>query len=228
MFIVLIRTSILYLVVVFCIRIMGKRQIGELQPFELVITIMISALAALPMQDIRIPLVHGIIPIITLLILQMIISELELKSEKARKIFSGTPSVVIRKSMIDMTELRRQRFNITDLLEELRLQGYFDLSEIHYAILESNGQLSIIPRSDLTPATKKDMNVQCIQSELPIALILDGKINNRNLIVIEKDEAWLTKELRKNGISSPDKLFFAMLDTKHKFVYQYKEEEGGK
>lgn len=225
MFIVLIRTAILYLAVVFCIRIMGKRQIGELQPFELVITIMISALAALPMQDIRIPLIHGIIPIITLLILQMIFSELELKSEIARNIFSGKPSIVIKKGEIDITELRRQRFNITDLLEELRLQGYFDLSKVHYAILESNGQLSIIPRSDSTPTSKKDMNIECIQDDLPIALILDGKINKKNLLFIKKDESWLIKELKKNNITSPDKLFFAMLDTKHKFIYQYKDRE---
>jgi len=225
MFTVLIRTSVLYLAVVFCVRIMGKRQIGELQPFELVITIMISELAALPMQDTRIPLIYGIIPIITLLILQMLISELELKSETAIKIFSGKQSIVIRKGKIDITELRRQRFNMNDLLEELRLQGYFDLNEIHYAILESNGQLSVIPRSDSTPATKKDMNVQCIQNELPIALILDGKINSKNLMSIEKNEDWLMKELRKNSISSADKLFFAMLDTKNKFVYQYKDGE---
>lgn len=223
MFIVLIRTIILYFAVVFCIRIMGKGQIGELQPFELVITIMISALAALPMQDIRIPLIHGIIPIITLLILQMAISALELKSEKARKIFSGTPSILVNKGQIDITELRRQRFNINDLLEELRLQGYFNLSEVHYAVLETNGQLSIIPRSDLTPATKKDVNVECIQNELPIALILDGKINTKNLMSVKKDNAWLMKELRKSSISSPDDLFFAMLDTKNKFVYQYKD-----
>lgn len=225
MFIVLIRTSILYFAVVFCIRIMGKGQIGELQPFELVVTIMISALAALPMQDIRIPLIHGIIPIITLLIIQMIISELELKSETARKFFSGKPSILIKKGTINIAELRRQRFNINDLLEELRLQGYFDLSEVYYAVLESNGQLSIIPRSNLKPATKKEVNVQCIQSEFPIALILDGKINNKNLRVAEKDEAWLANQLRKNNISSPNKLFFAMLDTQHKFVYQYKEGE---
>jgi uncharacterized membrane protein YcaP (DUF421 family) len=204
---------------------MGKGQIGELQPFELVVTIMISALAALPMQDIRIPLIHGIIPIITLLIIQMIISELELKSETARKFFSGKPSILIKKGTINIAELRRQRFNINDLLEELRLQGYFDLSEVYYAVLESNGQLSIIPRSNLKPATKKEVNVQCIQSEFPIALILDGKINNKNLRVAEKDEAWLANQLRKNNISSPNKLFFAMLDTQHKFVYQYKEGE---
>ena len=155
MFIVMFRTIILYIIVVIAMRLMGKRQIGELQPFELVITIMISELASLPMQDVRIPLIHGIIPIITLLVLEIIISLLELKSEAARAIFCGRPSILIKSGIIDVKELKCQRFNVTDLLEELRLQGYYNLEEIRYAILETNGQLSVITKNETSSVTKK-------------------------------------------------------------------------
>ena len=132
-------------------RMMGKKQIGELEPFELVIALMISELATFPMQDIRIPILHAIIPIITLLFLQVATSLIELKSEKARRILTGTPSILIRNGKIDIAELRYQRFNINDLLEELRLKGYFNLSDIQYAILETSGELSVLPKTGQSP-----------------------------------------------------------------------------
>ena len=147
MFILIIRTFFLYFAVIFIMRMMGKKQIGELEPFELVIALMISELATFPMQDIRIPILHAIIPIITLLFLQVATSFIELKSERARKILTGTPSILIKNGKIDIAELRYQRFNINDLLEELRLKGYFNLSDIQYAILETSGELSILPKT---------------------------------------------------------------------------------
>jgi len=228
MFIVMLRTIILYIIVVIAMRLMGKRQIGELQPFELVITIMISELASLPMQDMRIPLAHGVIPIITLLILEIIISLLELKSETARSLFCGRPSILIRNGAIDVKELKNQRFNITDLLEELRLQGYYNLDEIRYAILETNGQLSVIGKNETTPVTKKDMKIPCKENTLPIALVLDGKINYKNLKTIGKGYDWLKYQLNKNNITSPEQLIIAMLDSQNNFYYQYREEEKNK
>lgn len=209
-------------------RIMGKRQIGQLQPFELVIAIMISELASLPMQDTRIPLIHGIIPIITLLILQVGLSVLQLKSEKARSLICGKPSILIRNGKIDMNELKSQRFNINDLMEELRLKDHYDLEDIQYAILETSGQLSIIPKTELTPATKQDLNIKCNQDELPVTLILDGKINRHNLKLIKKDINWLTKELRKKNVTSAEEVFIAILDSKEKFFCQPKERMHGK
>lgn len=220
------RTIILYFIVVFTMRIMGKRQIGEMQPFELVIAIMISELASMPMQDTRIPLSHGIIPIVTLLLLQAVISVTELKSEAARSIFSGRPSIVIKDGKLDIKELKDNRFNLNDLLEELRLQGYYNIEDIEYAILETSGQLSIIPKTKLEPATKEDLNINCAQDKLPITLILDGKVNSHNLKVIEKNKSWLMSQLKKNNISSVDRVFIALLDSKGKFFYQLKE--GGK
>ena len=226
MFIVMFRTIILYIIVVIAMRLMGKRQIGELQPFELAITIMISELASLPMQDVRIPLIHGIIPIITLLVLEIIISLLELKSEAARAIFCGRPSILIKSGIIDVKELKCQRFNVTDLLEELRLQGYYNLEEIRYAILETNGQLSVITKNETSAVTKKDMKIPCKENSLPIALILDGKINHKNLKTINKNEHWLYDMLKKNNVPSPQDLIVAMLDSQNNFYYQFRE--GGK
>ncbi|MCT8975857.1 DUF421 domain-containing protein [Clostridium sp. CX1] len=225
MFIVLIRTIILYLIVIASMRLMGKKQIGELEPFELAIAIMVSELASLPMQDTRIPIMHGIIPIITLLALQTIVSLLELKSEKARIFFSGKPSIVIKDGKLNIKELRKERFNLNDLMEELRLQGYYNIEDIHYAILETSGQLSVMPKTELSNVTKADLNIKSQQESLPVTLILDGRINYDNLKIIDKDEQWLNKQLRKNNISSPKNIFIALLDSKGKFYHQSKPQK---
>ena len=222
MFIVLIRTIILYLLVILSMRLMGKKQIGELEPFELAITIMISELASLPMQYSRIPLLHGIVPILTLLILQNLFSLIQLKSEKIRSLINGEPSILIEKGKIDFQELKNQRFNINDLMEELRLQGYYDLENIEYAILETSGQLSIIPKTEESPVTKKDLSLQFTQERLPVTLILDGKINKKNLKLIKKDEKWLENKLKKDNISSYDELLIAILNSKGNLYYQKK------
>jgi len=199
---------------------MGKRQIGELQPFELVLTVMISELASLPMQDTRIPISHTIIPIVTLLILEIITALLELKSEKARLLICGKPSILISHGKIDVDELRSQKLNINDLLEELRLKDYFDIAEIEYAILETSGQLSVIPRTASTPVTKEDLNIDSKQDKLPITLILDGKTNHKNLKLVKMSEDNLLSKLKSSGVNSIDEVFIAMIDSKGKFYYQ--------
>ena len=223
MLVLVIRTFLLYFAVIFIMRMMGKKQIGQLEPFELVIALMISELAAFPMEDIRIPIIHSIIPIITLLFLQVASSYIELKSEKARRMLTGTPSILIRDGKIDVEELRYQRFNINDLLEELRLKGYFNLSDIHYAILETSGALSILPKTAQAAATKEDLNIKITQESLPIPLIMDGNINYKNLKLLEKDENWLKNLLKRNKIAYASDLFIGMLDSKNKFYYQLKE-----
>jgi len=207
-------------------RMMGKKQIGELEPFELVIALMISELATFPMQDIRIPILHAIIPIVTLLFLQIATSLIELKSERARKIFTGTPSILIKNGIIDIAELRYQRFNINDLLEELRLKGYFNLSDIQYAILETSGELSILPKTGQSNVTKDDLKLKITQESLPIPLIMDGNINHKNLKLIGKDEIWLNRKLKTNNILSSKDVFLGIIDSKNKFFYQLKEGKG--
>ena len=216
----------LYFAVIFIMRMMGKKQIGELEPFELVIALMISELATFPMQDIRIPVLHAIIPIVTLLFLQIATSLIELKSERARKIFTGTPSILIKNGIIDIAELRYQRFNINDLLEELRLKGYFNLSDIQYAILETSGELSILPKTGQSSATKDDLKLKITQESLPIPLIMDGNINHKNLKLLAKDEIWLNNLLKENNISNARDVFLGIIDTKNKFFYQFKEGKG--
>lgn len=225
MFIVMLRTIILYIVVVFTMRLMGKRQIGQLEPFELVIAIMISELASLPMQDLRIPLMHGVIPIITLLIIQSIITLLELKSDKAAALITGTPSILINKGKIDIKELGNQRLGFNDLVEELRLNGYYNISDIEYAILETSGQLSVLPKSSRSPVNREDLKIESKEETLPITLILDSKTNIKNLESINKDMDWLNSQLRINNIESVDSVFFALLDSMGNFHYQLKDKK---
>lgn len=220
MFTVLIRTAILYILVIITMRIMGKKEIGQLEPFELAIIIMISELAALPMQDTRIPLIHGIIPIITLLLLQTVLSILQLKNEKIRGIINGKPSILIKNGQLDIKQLKSEKFNVNDLMEQLRIGGYYNIGDIEYAILETSGKLSIIPKTELTYVTKKDMNIQCTQDILPVTLIIDGKVNQENLKLIKQDMSWLKKNLNKNNINDVKEVFIALLDSQGKFYCQ--------
>lgn len=222
MFTVLFRTIVLYILVITSMRIMGKKQIGQLEPFELAITIMVSELASLPMQDTRIPLIHGFIPIITLLSLQTGLSILQLKSEKFRWLINGRPSILIEDGKIDIDELTYQRFNINDLMEEIRLQGFFNISDIEYAILETSGQLSIIPKTKLTPVTKEDLSINALQDSLPIPLILDGKVDHENLTLVKKDVRWLRQRLNKKDTDDFSDIFIAILDSHKNFYVQKK------
>ena len=225
MFTVLIRTIILYILVLFTMRIMGKRQIGQLEPFELSITIMISELASLPMQDTKIPLINGVIPIITLLLLEVFLAALQLKNEKSRAIITGKPSILISKGVINIKELKNQLLNLNDLFEELRLEGYFDINDIQYAVLETSGQLSVLPKLKTTPATKEDLKINDKESILPVTLILDGKINKESLRYLNKTEKWLMELLAKHQIASAQNIFLACIDSKEKFYYQNKIEK---
>jgi len=192
---------------------MGKRQIGQLQPYELVVTIMISELATLPMEDMRIPLIHGFIPIVTLLVIQIVISLLELKSDKARFILDGKPSIVIRNGRLVLSELKNQVFTVNDLLEELRMKGYYNIEDVEYAILETNGQISVIPKDDNQPVTKSDMNIKTKAKTIPAIIISQGRINMDNLKFINKDERWLMNQIKAANIKDIKEIFIAVMTT---------------
>lgn len=211
MFIVLLRTIFLYALVILVIRLMGKRQIGELQPYEFVITIMISDLAALPMQDTRLPLILGIIPIITLLFVKVVLSFIQLKSQKIRKILDGEPCILISRGKIDYDVLKKQQINLDELMEEIRLAGYFNLSEIEFGILENNGQMSFLT-SDKNPTNSK--------VNLPVIYVLDGKVNNNSLTTSNKSYDWIVNQLKKHNINCIDDVLIAMTDTNGKFICQ--------
>jgi Predicted membrane protein len=226
MLIVIMRSVILYAVVLVVMRIMGKRQIGQLQPFELVITIIISELAAVPMQDTGIPLLYGILPIVILMIAQILLSFLSLKSEKARGIICGKPNILIENGKIKERELSKLYFNINDLLEQLRVLGYPDVQDVEFAILETEGQLSVIPKATKRPVTPKDMNLQVQQEKLPITLIIDGEVIKENLRIAKMNRDNLTELLNKNNVSSYKSVLFAGLDSSGKFFYQEKLNSG--
>lgn len=218
MFVVSIRTAILYLLVVLTMRLMGKRQIGELQPYEFVITIMISDLASLPMQDTRLPLLQGIIPIITLLFLKTLLTQIGLKFQWTRKFVDGEPCILINKGKINYSTLKKQQLNIDELLEELRLANYFNLDEIQYAILENDGQISILPKD------YNKTNSEKIEVKLPKVLISDGEINKNSLTSINKDEKWILDLLKRHNISSIKHVLIALYDTEGNFKFQLFDE----
>lgn len=225
MLIVIVRSIILYAEVLIVMRVMGKRQIGQLQPFELVITIIISELAAVPMQNTGIPLIYGIVPILILMIAQIFLSYVSLKSEKARGIICGKPNILIEDGKIMGKELSKLYFNINDLLEQLRVKGYPDIQDVEFAILETEGQLSIIPKSMKRSVTPMDLNLTVQQEKLPITLIIDGEIVKENLHIAKMNEDNLKSILNKNGASDYKHILFAGLDSSSKFFYQEKQNQ---
>lgn len=222
MLIIFVRTLILYALIVVVLRLMGKRQIGQLQPSELVVALIIADLAAVPMAEVGIPLINGIIPIITLFILEELLSYISMKSEAARGFISGKPSILIERGIIMEQELGNLRYNLNDLLEQLRLKNFSNLEDIDYAILETSGQLSVIPKPENKPVTIKDMNIKTVQQHLPVTIIIDGRTISNNLHKVGLSNEWLTRELKKNKIVSAKNVFFAYLNPERKLVYQLK------
>ncbi|NSW89630.1 MAG: DUF421 domain-containing protein [Firmicutes bacterium] len=222
MLIVFIRTLILYFLVVVVMRIMGKRQIGQLQPFELVVAIMISELAAVPMQDTAIPLINGIIPILTLLIAQMLLSFISMLNVWARGVICGTPSILIENGKINEQNLRKEMYTLNDLLEQLRSSNIYNISDVEFAILETNGQLSIIPKSQKRPVNAEDLNISTKYEGLPLDLIIDGRVMIKNLQKANLNTEWLKNELRNFGIDNLNNVLFASLDTNGNLYYQEK------
>ena len=220
MLLVIIRTLILYAAVLVVMRVMGKREIGQLQPLELVVALMIADLAAIPMQDTGIPLLSGLIPIIVLMAAQVTLSFISMKSEKARGFISGRPSVVIENGRIVESELRRLRYGINDLLEQIRAKNFSSPADVEFAILETNGQLSVIPKSQKRPLQPCDLHLDTEYEGMPLTIITDGVVNGKNLRKMNLDEQWLREELHKWGVGDVKQVFFANLDTSGKLFLQ--------
>jgi uncharacterized membrane protein YcaP (DUF421 family) len=228
MLVVFVRTIILYIIVVIVMRIMGKRQIGQLQPFELAIAIMISDLAAVPMQNTGIPLLHGIIPILTLLLLQLLISFLSIKSLRARAIICGKPTILIEKGQIVESALRKELYTINDLLEQLRINNFPNISDVDCAVLETNGQLSVIPKSQKRPLNPEDMDIKTDYEGLPIDIIIDGQVLTDNMQKAGKDRQWLTQALRSQHYDHPGQILFASLEPSGKLHLQARQDADSK
>ncbi len=212
MFVVLIRTIVLYLFIVVGIRLQGKHQIGELEPSELVLALIIADLASVPMQDNGIPLLSGLIPIVVLLAISSIISVLCTKSIRFRALMCGKPSIVVENGQVLQGELERSRLTIDELLEELRIQGYTDIQTIKFALLETNGQLSVLPYAAEKPVTAAQMGVATQEPGLPVVLVSDGRLLEHNLKGLGYEGVWLEKQLASHGLASHRQAFLLMVD----------------
>lgn len=231
MLITLLRTIFLYIIVLIVMRLMGKREIGQLQPFELAISIMIADLASIPMTDTGIPITQGIVPILGLLLMHLLISLINIKSLRARAVLCGKPSILIYRGRIDEAVLKKERFTLNELEERLRGNNVVNIGDVEYAILETNGQVTVIQKPNKRNTTPEDFNIMPDYEGIPYDLVVDGKIMNDNLKQINKDEDWLRREVSKFHIT-PENALLVTLDGKGQIFCQEKEKKyqkkGGK
>lgn len=210
MIITITRTIVLYIFVTLGIRLMGKRQIGEMQPNELVITLLISEIAAIPLQDTSQPILNGVVAIFMLVILEIIISVITMKSLYVRKIMNGKSAVIIKNGVIDQNVMRQVRMTVLDLVELLRGQDVFDISTVAYAVLEVNGNLSVLLKSSEQPVTVKDIDIKKEKATLPLPVISDGKIIRESLDALEISEEDIKSTAKKNSTDIKDVFLMTM------------------
>jgi len=218
-----LRTIILYLLIIVGIRLMGKRQVGELEPSELVLALIIADLAAVPMQDFGIPLLTGIIPILTLLCITMILSVLTMKSVRFRAIVCGRPSIIVENGKIKQPEMKRNRFTVDELMEELRMKGITDISTVKYVILETNGQISVLPYANQLPVTAEQMDLTPQDVGLPLVIINDGRLLEHNLKLRGLNDDWLRRQLKAGGVSHCRDVFLLTVDEQNRTYFVRKE-----
>lgn len=201
-----VRAIILYIIVLIVMRFMGKREIGQLQPFELVISIMIADLASTPMAEVGIPITSGIIPIFGLLVMHLLISVLNMKSTKAREIICGKPRILIYRGKIDEIALIKEKFTVNELQERLRGKDVVNLGDVEYAILETNGEISVIQKPNKRNAIPEDFNIMPQYEGIPYDLVIDGQVMYDNLKAIGRDYEWLKKEMKKQNMKPEEAL----------------------
>ncbi len=219
------RTIILYLLLVAGLRLSGKRQIGELEPIELVLTLLISDLASVPMQDFGIPLLNGVVPILALIAMSTLFSCVSLRNVRFRSLVCGEPALVIKDGRIRQEVMRHNRLTLDELLEELRGQGVLDINSVKYAVLETSGHLSVLLRADQQPLTARQMAV-AVEDDvlLPTVVINDGRVMDQNLRLAGRDESWLHQQLQKRKIRRPQDVFLLTVDEGGSVVCQLKED----
>lgn len=224
MLIVFFRAVILYIVIIFSMRLMGKRQLGELQPSELVITILMSNIATLPIEDVNIPMIMGVVPIFTLVCLDVIMSHLSLVSRKFRRIISGSPKIIISDGKIDQALMKKLRFSIDDLLESLRSVQVFDISEVQLAIVETTGKISVYEKQNKQSCTPEDLGIQKQEQNPPQLVIEDGEIVENALNFLKLDKKWLDKTLKKEKCRAED-VFIMTADPQGEYTLIRKDKE---
>lgn len=209
--IIFIRTVILYFAILVSMRLMGKRQLGELEISEFIVAALIADLAATPLQDIGIPLLNGLLPIMVLFCLEVIIAGLNMKSIRLRKFTYGKPEIIIRNGRIDRESMQRNRFTLDELMQELRAQGQPDTEQISYGVLETNGQLSLILKKAAQPAPAQMLGLIPDESGYAHIIINDGKVLDKNLALLGRDRRWLENELKRRGIANEKAVYILTL-----------------
>ncbi len=222
MAVVFIRAVILYLLLIFSVRLMGKRQIGELQPSELAITILISNIATLPVEDTGLPLLTGIIPILTLVSLDVIMSWLGIKSRVVRRAVCGTPVIIIKDGKLDQKQMKAIRFTVDDLVESLRGQGIFDISEVQFAVVETTGNLSVYQKYPYRNVTNEDMSLKDKSKDPPDTLIADGEFIKGTMRRLGITEEWTEAVLKKEKTAVKD-VFLMTVDPDRNYYIIKKE-----
>ena len=225
MLVVFIRVLIIYITVLVFLRLMGKRQIGEMQPYEVVITLIIADLATLPMSDSNIPLLHGILPLAILVLIHYCITLLTRKNIKIRRIMSGRPVVVISPKGLEYQAFKDLNINIDDITEMLRQNGYYSFDQVLYAIIETNGKISIIPKSLNAPATAQDVGANNPPAKLPSIVVSDGKMMKTQMKEVNFDDDKLNRLLEHLKIKSVKDLIILSIDEDGKIYYQTKNDE---
>ncbi|WP_026672449.1 DUF421 domain-containing protein [Alkalihalobacterium bogoriense] len=213
---IILRTIFIYFIILFVLRFMGKREIGQLSVLDFVVSIMIAELAVVSIENIQVPMLHTIVPIVMLSLIQIFFAFLSLKSEKLRKLVDGRPSVLINKGKIDEGEMRKQRYNFDDLLIQLRQNNVHNIADVEFAILEPSGQLSVI---------EKDNNNDKNHVSLPLPLILDGNVQKEHLQKLNQTELWLRQEMRKLGYRDIKKISYCALQGDRSFFVDLKDEK---
>lgn len=226
MIIVFLRSLILYVLVIIAIRVMGKRQIGELQPSELVITILVSNIATLPLEDLNIPLITGILPILSLVCFEVLTSWLTLKSRKLRHIISGTPKVVIRNGVLDQNIMRDLRYSVDDLMTALRGNNIFDISEVQYAVVETNGSVSVFEKFAKQQVVNEDLNIDRKVCDPPVIIISDGCLIEQSLKEAGITHRWVEELLERKNLTEKD-IFLLAADRDREYTLIRKKEKNG-
>lgn len=211
---ILLRTLILYLVALFIIRVMGKGDLSRMDPFQIVVLFMIAELASLPIETPEISVFSGVTALLTLLLLDVIISYLALKIPAVKRVVTGKASILVRKGEINEKEMKRLRISMDDLAEQLRLKNFPSIADVDYAILESNGDLSVIPKPGKSPATKKDLGIKPGKEGLPLIVIADGRLYQSNLEQLMIDETFIRSQLSAKGIKDYSEVFLCFSDEK--------------
>lgn len=218
------RTLFLYLVLIFAVRLMGKRQIGEMEPAEFVVTMLVANLAAIPMQDGAIPLYSGLVPILTVLGMELVLSGLILRSVRLRQLLCGKPVILIDNGKILQENLKSARINLDELTGQLRAKDVLDIRTVQFAILETSGDLSVFPYPKEKPASAKDAGVQATGQHLPVTVVEDGYLSRENLERAKKDEKWLEKVLSQHNCGVKE-TFLLTVDESGQVVWLGKEIE---